>query len=477
MRASSVTRARAIPDEQISHGRRPLAPAEPRPAGPWPSRGWLAIWYAAFAGYAAVIAVVSAASYERSWGTWAVGSYAVAAIAAGCWRSHGRDAALLVSTAGALVAPVTWLATQAGPTPDVRVVGRAAVLLLRHGTPYLPADQIAHAAAPIVYNPYLPAMAVFGMPKAIGMTGLAGDPRPWLVAATAALLILAFRIAGRGDAVRCTLLAIASPVLAFPLAMGITDPPVLALICLALALLSRTSPKLPVWPAAIAIGVACAMKYTAWPALPVIAAMIAARDGARAAARFTAAAAATAVVLVVAFAPAALASPHTFIQNTVLFPLAMTPAHTPAASPLPGHLLAMTGSAGHLAAIGLLIAAGLAMAAWLVVRPPADTRAAVWRLAIGLSLMFALDPATRFGYFAYPLGLCGWLVLCDRSARVRRELVPGFLAGLLARWDRRDQLADRALRGVRAPRSAQAASGVQARAVQGDSAGRAEPDG
>jgi hypothetical protein len=25
--------------------------------------------------------------------------------------------------------------------------------------------------------------------------------------------------------------------------------------------------------------------------------------------------------------------------------------------------------------------------------------------------MFALAPATRFGYFAYPVGLFGWLVL------------------------------------------------------------------
>ncbi len=116
-------------------------------------------------------------------------------------------------------------------------------------------------------------------------------------------------------------------------------------------------------------------------------------------------------------APALLTKPSAFFQNTVAFPLGATPQHTPAASPLPGHLLAMTGPAGHMAAIGLLIAVALAVAASLVVRPPADTRAATWRLAIGLALFFALAPAARFGYFAYPGALLGWLVITGRGGR------------------------------------------------------------
>ena len=49
-------------------------------------------------------------------------------------------------------------------------------------------------------------------------------------------------------------------------------------------------------------------------------------------------------------------------------------------------------------------------------------RAAAWRLAIGLTLMFLLGPDVRFGYFIYPLGLLGWLALNpgDRAARGRR---------------------------------------------------------
>jgi hypothetical protein len=95
----------------------------------------------------------------------------------------------------------------------------------------------------------------------------------------------------------------------------------------------------------------------------------------------------------------------------VLFPLGLTAHKTPAASPLPGHLLAMTGLAGHWAAVGLLIAAGLGFATSLIVRPPAGPRAAAWRLALGFTVMFTLAPATRWGYFVYPIGLAGWMFL------------------------------------------------------------------
>jgi hypothetical protein len=99
------------------------------------------------------------------------------------------------------------------------------------------------------------------------------------------------------------------------------------------------------------------------------------------------------------------------MQNTVLFPLGLSKYKTPAASPLPGHLLASTGMAGHWAAVALLVTAGLGFAVSLVVRPPDSARAAAWRLAVGLAVMFTLAPATRWGYFVYPIGLAGWLLL------------------------------------------------------------------
>jgi hypothetical protein len=221
--------------------------------------------------------------------------------------------------------------------------------------------------------------------------------------------------------------AVASPVVGLNLAVITTDPPVLALIVLALALASRPEPAsrpgrtswiTGITGAGVALGVACDLKSTAWLAVPVLAAMVAARDGARAAGRFVAAVAATAVVLVAALAPAALTSlrgADALIQNSVLFPLGLTHDKTPAESLLPGHLLTALGPAGHVASVGLLLAAGLGIAISLVIRPPRDVPAAARRLAAGLTLMFLLGPQVRFGYFIYPLGLVGWLALVRAS--------------------------------------------------------------
>ena len=55
--------------------------------------------------------------------------------------------------------------------------------------------------------------------------------------------------------------------------------------------------------------------------------------------------------------------------------------------------------------------AGLAIATWLVLSPPRDERAAGWRLVLGVTVMFAFAPASRFGYIVYPLGLAAWLLL------------------------------------------------------------------
>jgi len=166
--------------------------------------------------------------------------------------------------------------------------------------------------------------------------------------------------------------------------------------------------------------VACDLKSTAWLAIPVMAAMFAARDGARAAYRFVGALAVTAVVLIVFLDPAVLfkrAAAAALVQNSVLFPLGLTRDKTPAESLLPGHLLTAMGTAGHVASIGLLLAAGLAVAVSLVIRPPHDVPAAIWRLAIGLALIFLLGPDVRFGYFIYPFGLLGWLALTKDLGR------------------------------------------------------------
>jgi len=380
----------------------------------WLSRTRLLAWNGAFTAYATALALDTGHA-DRTWAIWAAAGYGVTTLI--LWLTRHRNVPvilpLLVSLAGALAAPVTWLVTRVAPTPEVQVISRSAALLLQHGTPYLPQGMLATWLS---YNPYLPVMAVFGMPKALGATGLFADPRVWLTAVSIVLIWTAFAVAAphrhcdscRRGVLLSTVFIAASPVIAFPLAVGITDPPVIALLFLTLALIARPS---GLFRAAMALGVACAMKATAWPAVPVLGAMLAARDAARSAWRFIGVTIVVAGVLSAALAPAALANPYAFLQNTVLFPLGLTKHKTPAASPLPGHLLAVTGVPGHWAAVGLLVAAGLGFAASLVVRPPADARAVAWRLALGLAVMFTLAPATRWGYFVYPIGLVGWMVL------------------------------------------------------------------
>jgi hypothetical protein len=384
----------------------------------WLSRNRLLAANGAFTIYAIALAVDTGHA-DRIWALWAAVGYGVTTLI--IWLTRHKNVPLiwpmLVSLAGALAAPVTWLATRVAPTPEVQVISRSATLLLQHGTPYLPQGELATWLS---YNPYLPVMALFGMPKALGATGLFGDPRLWLTATSIALIGAAFMVAAphrhcdscRRNVLLSTVFFAASPVIAFPLAVGITDPPVIALMFLTLALIARPS---GLFRAAVALGVACAMKATAWPAVPVFTAMLAARDGARSAWRFIGVTIGVAGVLAVALAPTTLVDPYAFLQNTVLFPLGLSAHKTPAASPLPGHLLAMTGMAGHWAAVGLLVAAGLGFAVSLIIRPPADAQAAAGRLALGLAVMFTLAPATRWGYFVYPIGLAGWMVLTRQA--------------------------------------------------------------
>jgi Glycosyltransferase family 87 len=398
--------------------------------------------YAAFGAYAIAAAFLTGGR-DRVWAIWAACGYAVALVMLWRWRSRrGRMTAVLVSVTLAVLAPLLWLSVAYPLEDGMMVIDRSASLLLHHGSPYLAADQVTSWLS---YNPYLPVMTLFGLPSAIGIGGLAGNSGMWIAVGTVIPLAASFWIAvprpgnhRRYNALLATAVAVASPVVGLNLAVITTDPPVLALILLALALAARPEPASRPEPvprpgrtswitgiigAGVALGVACDLKSTAWLAVPVLAAMVAARDGARAAGRFVAAVAGTAVVLVAALAPTALTSlrgADALVQNSVLFPLGLTHDKTPAESLLPGHLLTALGPAGHVASVGLLFAAGLGIAISLVIRPPRDAPAAAWRLAVGLTLMFLLGPQIRFGYFIYPLGLVGWLTLVRASPAPRR---------------------------------------------------------
>lgn len=387
----------------------------------WPGRRALAALFGLFTAYAA--AMVFTGHADGTWAIWAFGGYAITTML--LLATEGWVAPLAVALGGALVAPLIWLMTRAAATAEVVVIGRAADHVLKYGTPYLPPGQLTDWTS---YNPYLPLMDIFGLPRAVGVTGVLGDTRIWITLTTIALIAAAFAVASPHrlrDCQRCrrrvigvTALAVASPVIAFPLALGVTDPPVIALTCLALAWAARGK----MVRAALVLAVACAMKTTAWAVVPVLAIMAWVEYAPRAATRFSVTAIAATGILSLLAAPEAMATPddvRAVKQNLIDFPLGLTKHKTPAASPLPGHLIADLGTAGHYAAMALMVAAAVAFTAWILLRPPRDARAVAWRLAVGYAVIFVLDPSTRFGYFAYPLALLGWLALTKRNSPER----------------------------------------------------------
>jgi hypothetical protein len=397
-------------------------------------REWLAVLFAVSAVFAVVTMLTSAEAAERRWAQLAAVSYAVSAVIAAAARRRGATPAVLAGLTGAVCVPLAWMAWTGLAQPEVGVIIRSAEMFLHRGTPYASPATLAAAHTWRAYDPYLPALIVFGMLRALG-GGLLTDPRIWFGAAFVITFWAALRLARVPRPAWWTVLVTASPVVALPLAAGGDDLPVLGLLCLGLALAGRAWAGRWQGPvtAGLALGLAAAMKATAWPALAVALILLARRGGWRAAGWFTLAALS---VTALTDGPVVAANPAAAMANTILFPLGLTSATSPAASQLPGHILASMGTWGHWAALALMVAAAAGVTASLVIWPPEDAQRAGWRLVLGFTLLFALAPASRVGYFVYPLGLAAWLLSQSARARQPRELsvdpVPVFGGGAVA---------------------------------------------
>jgi Glycosyltransferase family 87 len=364
---------------------------------------WTAAAFVVCAGFAGGVIIISSNDLHRLWGLIACCTYLAAAMSVLTWRSRGIDLALLLSVCGALITPMFWNAADGQKQPEVGVIARSAGQLVHDHSPYQSVASLAGTHDPNAYNPYLPVMALFGVPRALFGSHVITDPRVWFGLAFVVIFWLALKAAGARNCVRWTVFIAASPVIAFELAVGGTDVPILALMCLGFALLWRR-PRVIL--AGIALGLASAAKATAWPAVIVAAVLIGTRDDRKSVWTFLGA---TVISCAAIVGPVAMLWPSALVDNTILFPLGLADIRSAAASPLPGHVLADTGHLGHMIAIGLLVLAGVGIAVSLVVRPPRTVPSAVWRLIIGLALMFTLAPATRFGYFIYPASLLLWL--------------------------------------------------------------------
>jgi hypothetical protein len=307
-----------------------------------------------------------------------------------------------------LITPVSWSAQ-----PEVWVIERSASLLLEHGTPYVDITALGRPPEVNDYTPYGPVMALFGLPRALFGGTAAGDALTdarLVFAVVACLCVLgALRLLHRPRVpVGAAQLALACPLTTLTWSVAGPDLAILGLLMLGVVLAARDRPVL----AAIVLALVVSAKLTALPAAVVVAVLVLARRGKGAFGTFVLTVIVACAVLNV---PVFLAGPHAFVEHVIRFPAGLGAVKSPAASPLPGHLIASIGPAGKALAFGSLDVAAIAIMVWLLRRPPVTASDAMLRTAVGLGAFTLLTPATRYGYLVYPLVLLGAMVCCRMS--------------------------------------------------------------
>ncbi|MDT7725658.1 MAG: hypothetical protein QOI21_2234 [Actinomycetota bacterium] len=406
-----------------------------------------AILYAAFLSFAIATAVASEFYGYRVWGNFAIAGYGLAT-AHSCWllartraghppggRLGSRWVSIVCIGLVAMVAPlltlvvrrltgIDWLNTPGSwaAQPEVWVIERSATLLLDHGTPYVDVTALGRAAEVNDYTPYGPVMAFFGLPRALfGGSPLADaltDARlMFALVACLCVVVTLWLLRWPQVPVRAAQLAIACPLTALTWAVAGPDLAIVGLMMLAFALAARDKPG----PAALALAIVLSAKLIVAPAAVVLAVVVLARQGKRALAMFLGTFLVTSIVIHV---PVLLVDPRSFVEHMFRFPLGLGVVKSPAASPLPGYLIASMGPIGMTIAFVLLAAAAVAMVGWLVRRPPATGSDALLRTAAGLSALTLLAPATRYGYLVYPLVLLGAMMVFRRSEEDSKRATP-----------------------------------------------------
>jgi hypothetical protein len=257
------------------------------------------------------------------------------------------------------------------------------------------------------FLPYLPLMAVAGIPSEIWPNNGLSDARIFFCLTTlvvAAVALYLCRANGRRK-IRALQALIILPLASLPLATGGDDIPVVAFLLLAMVLAQRRRP----FASGVVFGIASAMKFTAWP-LAVLA-LFAAR-GRRGERRPLAMLAGMVVVAVPAIFPFALRGPFALIDDVVLFPLGLSAIPTTAASALPGHVLV---SAFPSLSRALPVSVGLVLAVLLarhLYRHTPRTATEVCVIAgVVIAALILLAPDPRVGYLLYPVNFFVWAYL------------------------------------------------------------------
>lgn len=435
------------------------APAPRRLLRRWGPEGADAALYAGSAVFALLTGALAGLAGYRVWGWLAVGPYVAAALGSllAAWRrTRGRSAGtgrtrwgsarawiFILVLVGATAAPLAVEASLRNTNnpasshvqPEVTVISRAATRLAHGKNLYTATVEHGRVHSAVrgepafeSFFPYLPLMAVFGLPGPSQQPVRVTDTRIVFSVVTvfvvaAALLLLQ---APRDRKMRALQFLTVLPTAALPLATGGDDLPIVAFLLLAMVLAQR---RCPGW-SGLVLGIVSAMKFTAWPlaALALFAARD--RDGRRAPGKMLLGMVAVAGPVV---APFVASDARAFFDNVILFPLGLSGVTSPAASNLPGHVLVAQLPWLHTALpMAVAVAGSLLLLRRLVCRPPASP-AEVVRLA-GWVMLVAITfaPATRVGYLLYPVNFFVWawvLQGADREGERARALLAPDLSG------------------------------------------------
>jgi hypothetical protein len=407
------------------------------------TRAWLgplvdALLYAAAAAFAAHSVHSSRLEDYRSWASIAWPAYAAAALAAlilcfvaralGARRLFGVRAGvaalLLLLTVGApLAAEMAWRAegrSQYAPS-EVVLTESAASALLHGRDPYSVAyssPELAGRPPGIAEHfPYLPGMAVFGLPHALWSTAPWTDERMilLLVVGVIAAVALARWRAPPAARLRALQVLLVLPTGAPLVVTGSGDIAILALCLLALVLLHEGRQVASI----LTMAAAASLKLTAWPVVAALAVAMPGFFGVRNA-RLAIAFGCLFVGFVVFGGLAA--GPTSFVTDVVLFPLGLTWPPSPAHTGTLGSFLLAPAVGNPLAPVrvllvGALLGAGVVVGAaqLFVVRRFEALLAAPSAAAIGaasmLTALILFAPIGRSGYFLYPVDLVVWAFL------------------------------------------------------------------
>jgi hypothetical protein len=389
-----------------------------------------AFLYAISALFALVLGLRSDQGAQWQWGYLAFGPYLAISLSAWAlsrfrWRRIFRLRIVLLTLVllGTVAIPLGLEAHWRHAQPEVGVIARSASAVAKGKDPYNSYMHDGHLVNEIPglpayesFFPYFPLMSVFGLPTALSHKGKGlTDPRivMSLMTLLASGLALGLLRASKEKKLRIAQVLMALPTGALFLSTGGDDMPILALLLLGVVFLQRRSNYL----AGVSFGLAAAMKLTAWPMAAGALLVARERDGRSA---WKKVGLIIAVIVLVTVTPFVLHAPGAFISNVFAFPLGLAGVASPAASALPGHILATWWHPfQHILAPATFVVGGYFVATYMKRHWPLSLTQLLAVLSVTMVVLICVASATRIGYVIYPLNFALWSWVCqDKTAKV-----------------------------------------------------------